>query len=213
MGEGHFRAGYREGQPGSVNIPVVCAGALVNPGDVIVADADGVVVVPRETAAEVAKAGATAHRQGRENPRAPAKGELGVDFYGLRAKLKELGVEYIDEQSKRGDNSMGKIVAAAATVHAPQFSRAPPSEDPAQLDADIAAMRELGKNLDETKPDAAIVIGSDHLETFFLSAVPTFAIVGGRTSKAAFARKSYDLPIHPLRRRTARQAGRTPAST
>ena len=91
---------------------------------------------------------------------------------------------------------MGQIVAAMATVHAPQLFTYPPTEDPAQLDADIAAMRELGKTLDETKPDAAIVIGSDHLETFFLSAVPTFAIVGGEKSKAAFARRTYALPIH-----------------
>src|SRR5271165_6344341 len=91
---------------------------------------------------------------------------------------------------------MGEIVFAAATVHAPQLFTYPPSEDKAQLDADIAAMRQLGKDLDEIKPDLAIVIGSDHLETFFLSAVPTFAIVGGEKSKAAFARKSYALPIH-----------------
>ena len=93
---------------------------------------------------------------------------------------------------------MGQIVAAMATVHAPQLFTYPPSEDPAQLDADIAAMRQLGKDLDEIKPDAIIVIGSDHLETFFLSAVPTFAIVGGEKSKAAFARKTYALPIHPF---------------
>jgi 2,3-dihydroxyphenylpropionate 1,2-dioxygenase len=93
---------------------------------------------------------------------------------------------------------MGQIVAAMATVHAPQLFTYPPSEDPAQLDADIAAMRQLGKDLDEIKPDAVIVIGADHLETFFLSAVPTFAIVGGEKSKAAFARKTYALPIHPF---------------
>lgn len=93
---------------------------------------------------------------------------------------------------------MGQVVAAMATVHAPQLFTYPPSEDPAQLDADIAAMRQLGQDLDEIKPDAIIVIGSDHLETFFLSAVPTFAIVGGEKSKAAFARKTYALPIHPF---------------
>jgi 2,3-dihydroxyphenylpropionate 1,2-dioxygenase len=93
---------------------------------------------------------------------------------------------------------MGQIVFAGATVHAPQLFTYPPTEDKAQLDADIAAMRQLGKTLEETKPDAVVVIGSDHLETFFLSAVPTFAIVGGEKSKAAFARKSYALPIHPF---------------
>jgi aromatic ring-opening dioxygenase catalytic subunit (LigB family) len=93
---------------------------------------------------------------------------------------------------------MGKIVAAMATVHAPQLFTRPPTEDPAQLDADIAAMRELGKALDETKPDVVIVIGSDHLETFFLSAVPTFAIIAGKTCQASFAGRDYELPTHPL---------------
>jgi len=91
---------------------------------------------------------------------------------------------------------MGKIVAAMATVHAPQLFTRPPSELPEQLDADLAAMRELGKSLDETKPDVAIVIGSDHLETFFLSSVPTFAIIAGETTKASFAGRDYDLPVH-----------------
>ena len=91
---------------------------------------------------------------------------------------------------------MGKIVAAMATVHAPQLFTRPPTEIPEQLDADIAAMRELGRSLDETKPDAVIIIGSDHLETFFLSAVPTFAIVAGETSHASFAGQEYNLPIH-----------------
>src|SRR5215471_10781479 len=94
---------------------------------------------------------------------------------------------------------MGQIVAAGATVHAPQFFTYPPSEDFAQLDAGLAAMRLLGQQmLDETKPDAVIVIGSDHLETFFLSAVPTFALIGGERVKAAFAGRSYDLPSHPM---------------
>lgn len=82
---------------GSVNIPVVCAGALVNPGDIVVADADGVVVVPRERAASIAKAArerVAKEDQTRERLRT---GELGLDFYGLREKLKQLGVEYVDE--------------------------------------------------------------------------------------------------------------------
>ena len=82
---------------GSVNVPVVCAGAIVNPGDVIVGDADGVVVVPRATAAEIGKAGD--QRRGKEEKTRErlAKGELGVDIYGLRAKLRELGVEVVDQ--------------------------------------------------------------------------------------------------------------------
>ncbi|HJT88343.1 MAG TPA: hypothetical protein VJ732_10815 [Bryobacteraceae bacterium] len=91
---------------------------------------------------------------------------------------------------------MGQIVAAMATVHAPQLFTRPPSEDPAQLDADIAAMGELGKTLDETKPDLAIIVGSDHLETFFLSSVPTFAVIAGERTNAVFAGRTYDLPTH-----------------
>jgi 4-hydroxy-4-methyl-2-oxoglutarate aldolase len=83
--------------PGSVNIDVVCAGAIVHPGDVVVGDHDGVVVVNRELAAEVAKL-AAARIEKEEISRTRLKsGELGLDFYGLRAKLGELGVEYIDE--------------------------------------------------------------------------------------------------------------------
>src|SRR5487761_2494833 len=89
---------------------------------------------------------------------------------------------------------MGKIVAAYATVHAPQLFDRPPSEDPKQLDADIAAMRQIGRELEEAKPDAVIVI--DHLETFFLSSVPTFAILSGEYSHAEFAGRKYELPIH-----------------
>jgi 4-hydroxy-4-methyl-2-oxoglutarate aldolase len=82
---------------GSVNVPVICAGAIVNPGDVIVADADGVVVVPSAHAAEVAALGKQRVAKEEKTRERLRKGELGVDFYGLRAKLEELGVEYLDE--------------------------------------------------------------------------------------------------------------------
>lgn len=83
--------------PGSVNIDVVCAGAIVHPGDVIVADVDGVVVVPRDAAVDVARL-SDERRIKEEKSRARlSSGELGLDMYGLRAKLKELGVEYVDE--------------------------------------------------------------------------------------------------------------------
>jgi 4-hydroxy-4-methyl-2-oxoglutarate aldolase len=82
---------------GSVNVPVICAGAIVNPGDVIVADADGVVVVPSGDAAEVAALGKQRVAKEEKTRERLRKGELGVDFYGLRAKLEELGVEYLDE--------------------------------------------------------------------------------------------------------------------
>lgn len=91
---------------------------------------------------------------------------------------------------------MGEIVGAYATVHAPQLFVRPPTEVPEQLDADIAAMKQIGKDLDELKPDAVIIIGSDHLETFFLSSVPTFAVIAGETSKAHFANKSYNMRMH-----------------
>ena len=82
---------------GSVNVPIVCAGAGVRPGDIIVADADGVVVVRRETAAEVARLGTERFAKEQKSRERLKSGELGLDFYGLRAKLSELGVRYVDE--------------------------------------------------------------------------------------------------------------------
>ena len=89
--------GTVKASPGSVNVPVVCAGVIVNPGDVIVGDADGVVVVPRGTAADIAKAAQQRIAKEEKTRERLAKGELGIEFYGLRAKLKELGVEYVEE--------------------------------------------------------------------------------------------------------------------
>lgn len=83
--------------PGSVNVEVICAGALIRPGDVVVGDVDGVVVVKRELAAEVATLGQKRLEKEAQSRAKLKAGELGVDFYGLRAKLKELGVEYVDE--------------------------------------------------------------------------------------------------------------------
>ncbi len=91
---------------------------------------------------------------------------------------------------------MGEIVTAFATCHAPQLFTYPPDEDTAQLDASIAGMRELGKLLDETKPDVILFLGSDHLETFSIGCVPTFAIVAGNRAIAEFAGRKFDLPIH-----------------
>jgi len=82
---------------GSVNVPVICAGMAVRPGDVVVADADGVVVVKRETAAEVARLAAERFDKEQKTRARLKAGELGVDFYGLRAKLAELGVRYVDD--------------------------------------------------------------------------------------------------------------------
>ena len=83
--------------PGSVNVPVVCAGAQVKPGDVIVADADGIVVVPRQAAADVRKLARDRFAKESQTRERLKKGELGLDFYGLRAKLAELGVVYVEK--------------------------------------------------------------------------------------------------------------------
>lgn len=83
---------------GSVNVDVVCAGALVRAGDVIIGDQDGVVVVPREHAAEVARLAQERQTKEERNRERLRSGELGLDMYGLRAKLTELGVEYVDSE-------------------------------------------------------------------------------------------------------------------
>jgi 4-hydroxy-4-methyl-2-oxoglutarate aldolase len=81
---------------GSVNVPVVCAGATVHPGDVIVADVDGVVVVPGAAAADVARLSEERVAKEEKSRQRLRNRELGLDFYGLRAKLTELGVKYVD---------------------------------------------------------------------------------------------------------------------
>ena len=85
--------------PGSVNVPVVCAGAIVHAGDVIVGDMDGVVVVPREAAADIARLGTERVAKEQKTRERLRNGELGLDFYGFRARLAELGVRYLDEES------------------------------------------------------------------------------------------------------------------
>ena len=83
--------------PGSVNVDVVCAGAIIRPGDVVVGDIDGVVVIKREDAEAVAALGQKRLEKEAQSRAKLAAGEFGIEFYGLRAKLKELGVEYVDE--------------------------------------------------------------------------------------------------------------------
>ena len=90
--------GRRNYRFAGANVPVVCDGIPVTAGDIVVADADGVVVVPREIASEVAQLGEQRRDKEEKTRERLRNGELGVDFYGLRTKLAELGVEYVDER-------------------------------------------------------------------------------------------------------------------
>jgi 4-hydroxy-4-methyl-2-oxoglutarate aldolase len=90
-----FAQGTVKATLGSVNVPIVCAGAAINAGDVIVADDDGVCVVAREKAAAVLEKAKAREAAEEDKRRRLAAGELGLDIYDMRPKLEQMGLKYV----------------------------------------------------------------------------------------------------------------------
>ena len=90
-----FAQGTVKATLGSVNVPIVCAGAAVLPGDIIVADDDGVCVVERGRAAEVLEKGRAREAAEEEKRRRLADGESGLDIYDMRGTLEQMGLKYV----------------------------------------------------------------------------------------------------------------------
>ncbi|MCP1507690.1 4-hydroxy-4-methyl-2-oxoglutarate aldolase [Pseudomonas marginalis] len=88
---------------GSVNLPLVCGGQLVNPGDVVVADDDGVVIVRRGEVPQVVEASRARADLEEQKALRLAKGELGLDIYNMRTRLAEKGLRYVDSLDDLGD--------------------------------------------------------------------------------------------------------------
>jgi 4-hydroxy-4-methyl-2-oxoglutarate aldolase len=100
-----FAQGTVKETPGNVQTPIVCAGAVIRPGDVVVADDDGVVVVRREDAASVLAAGLAREANETSKRERLRAGELGLDIYGMRERLEAKGLRYVDHGAEGGSQT------------------------------------------------------------------------------------------------------------